>query len=179
MKRNWNAIRGITCSATRTALAFCSDEHFLRRLQKGFPECFEEGEETVIGVWRDLLVTATEYFIQQRYKDAYNTQRLYLNWLQRTPDGCLEFGINEEVHCNRDFYKDGPIPREILDQFQMIQKLDGPVILQYLGKEWVLGNLWVNGEADSLEFVRAAGDPATTGDVALTIVPKERIVFDL
>jgi hypothetical protein len=180
MKRNWNAIHAITCGPVRTALACCSEERYLQRLQQAFPDCFEEGEETVIGVWSALLTKATEYYARSGYRDPYNKQRLHINWLMTDyPPCCLEFGINEEVRGNRDSYRDGPVPQEIRDQLQTIPNLDGPVILQYLGKEWVLGNIWVNEEADTLEHVHTGGDPALEGDFDLTIVPKECIVFDL
>ena len=148
MKRNWNAIRQLSCRPTQIALATCSDSEVLPRLQQAFPECFEEGEEVAIP-WTRIEQRTREYL-----RDHYDDRRgrfLYTELYFPNRDEfpfVLYFGKSPG---EKDLETDGAIPKEILDQLDNVPSEHHlanptrPMLIRYQDKEWVVVLMDRNG----------------------------------
>ncbi len=167
----------IRCERTRLALATCNTKE-LPRLQQAFPECFEEGEETVFATWSDV--------IQREISKRSDNPDAYLNAAFFWADSCD--GIPGALKFETPSFSGGrgrgydAVPHELIEQITSIKALKGPLIVQYKGREWIVGCMYnahqhpINeGDPGSLFATRHRGDL----EIDLTIVPKELIALNL
>jgi hypothetical protein len=154
MRRNWNEIRKIPCRESQIALATCQDPKELSRLQAMYPTCFEEGEEGTLARWSVVVRTAIDTFARDARGVEPDADYAYTNWQFFKPYGelfCLRFGIDGDSP-----QLDGKIPIEIAKQLRMIKEITGPVILSYLGCDWIVCEArckFTGGNSDAVDVM--------------------------
>lgn len=172
LRRNWDAIRAIPHRAVQIALATCDHADTLEGLRRGFPECFEEGEETaLLGAWtaiqeKHLAACQADRNEVQLENEAFRL----VNWGEYLE---LPFAVRfGRVGTSGDAMSDGPIPQKLLKLFSEIdlKKLDGPLVVGYDDSEWIIAQL--EGSDQGL------GIPDEKGGF-VTLVPKSLVVLDM
>lgn len=178
MKRNWNAVREISCPVTRNAIATCNDPEILPRLQREFPECFGEGEEKVIGAW-SWIKQQWELHAHKEYGPYEARHCLFSNWGEAVP---MPYSLSFGRYDTKDEYnEDGPIPTELLDQLGKYEEWDDKgnalkhIVLLYQGSEWIVARMQASYNGLGALPVEEGED--SQGE--LEIVPKDHIVLDL
>jgi hypothetical protein len=178
MKRNWDAVRAITCRPTQIALAACTDPKVLPRLQQAFPECFEEGEETKLP-WSMIREKWREHAVKD-YGPGAAEGLLHTAWGEAVE---MPFMLTFGRLYDRDVYsKGGPIPQDILHQLDVLldQSLSHfrpdnsyftrPIVINHEGQKWIISFM---SDGDGLY-----GQP-TIEKGLLELVPASHILFDL
>jgi len=173
MKRKWNEIEKIKCRSTQIALMVCADQDVLVTLQKAFSHCFEEGEETVIGVWSHLLRKHERRMLDLRA----NACREYLctNWMEDKRHFHLEFG-----RASGRPARDSLLPKEISEQVLAVQKIDGPIIIRYQAVEWIVaGAGYDNICVYCIENFHSIATCDSDCSYVLALVPKSHVILDV